>query len=154
MMSNFKNLQDFLFVMFLNQESTDLVLRHCCRPVLDRILVLILSKIFLLMIPISDFVGFVVVVVVWRVSTPGQTQTGLGPRVYPFTTPDCCTAWIRCWHLWFVHSEPRMPSLARLSKRFRAAGTNGRLDLSLTWPVSEDPLNRPCKIWSGSRDPR
>ena len=19
-----------------------------------------------------------------------------GPRVYPFTTPDCCTAWIRC----------------------------------------------------------
>ena len=26
-----------------------------------------------------------------------------------------------------------MPSLARLSKRFRAPGTNGRLDLSLTW---------------------
>ena len=25
-----------------------------------------------------------------------------------------------------------MPSLARLFKRFRAAGTNGRLDLSLT----------------------
>ena len=34
-----------------------------------------------------------------------------------------------------------MPSLARLSKRFRAAGTNGHLDLSLTWQVSEDPLN-------------
>ena len=50
------------------------------------------------------------------------------------------------FHLWFVHSETRMPSLARLSKRFRAAGTNGRLDLSLTWPVSEDPLKRPCKI--------
>ena len=32
-----------------------------------------------------------------EVSTPGQTQTGLGPRVYPFTTPGCCTAWIRCW---------------------------------------------------------
>ena len=31
-----------------------------------------------------------------------------------------------------------MPSLARLSKRFRTAGTNGRLDLSLTWRVSED----------------
>ena len=44
------------------------------------------------------------------------------------------------FHLLFVHSEARMPSLARLSKRFRAAGTNGRLDLSLTWPVSEDPL--------------
>ena len=36
--------------------------------------------------------GVVVVVVVRRASTPGQTQTGLGPRVYPFTTPDCCTA--------------------------------------------------------------
>ena len=33
-----------------------------------------------------------------------------------------------------------MPSPAKLSKRFRAADTNGRLDLSLTWPVSEDPL--------------
>ena len=50
------------------------------------------------------------------------------------------------FHLWFVHSEARMPRLARLSKRFRAAGTNGRLDLSLTWPVSEDLLKRPYKI--------
>ena len=58
------------------------------------------------------------------------------------------------FHLWFVHSEARMPSLARLSKSFRAAGTNGRPDLNLTWPVSKDPLKRQCKIWSGSRDPR
>ena len=58
------------------------------------------------------------------------------------------------FHLWFVHSETRMPSLARFSKRFRAAGTNGRLDLSLTWRVSEDPLKKPCKIWSRSKDPR
>ena len=58
------------------------------------------------------------------------------------------------FHLWLVHSVARMPSLARLSKRFRAPGTNGRLDLSLTWPLSEDPLKRPYKIWSGSRDPR
>ena len=50
------------------------------------------------------------------------------------------------FHLWFVHSEARMPSLARLSKRFRAAGTNGRLDLSLTWRVSEDPLKKPYRI--------
>ena len=28
------------------------------------------------------------------------------------------------FHLWFVHSEARMPSLARLSKRFRAASTS------------------------------
>ena len=58
------------------------------------------------------------------------------------------------FHLWFVHSEARMPRLAKLSKRFRAIGTKGRLDLSLTWRVSEDPLKRPYKIWSGSRDPR
>ena len=45
--------------------------------------------------------------------------------------------------LWFVHSEARMPSLARLSKRCRAPGTNGHLDLSLTWLVPEDPLKRP-----------
>ena len=50
------------------------------------------------------------------------------------------------FHLWFVYLEAQMPSLARLSKRFRAAGTNGRLDLSLTWRVSEDPLKRPYKI--------
>ena len=31
-----------------------------------------------------------------------------------------------------------MPSLARLFKTFYAAGTNGHLDLSLTWRVSED----------------
>ena len=36
------------------------------------------------------------------------------------------------FHLWFVHSEALMLKLAKLSKRFRAAGTNGRLDLSLT----------------------
>ena len=36
-----------------------------------------------------------------------------------------------------------MPSLARLSKRFRAADINRRLDLSLTLQVSEDPLKRP-----------
>ena len=57
-------------------------------------------------------------------------------------------------HLWFVHSETQMPSLARLSKRFRAADTNGRLDHSLTWRVSENPLKRPYKVWSGSRDLR
>ena len=50
------------------------------------------------------------------------------------------------FHLRFVHSEARMPSLARLSKKFRAPDTNGRLDLSLTWRVSEDPLKRPYKI--------
>ena len=34
------------------------------------------------------------------------------------------------FYLWFVHSEARLPSSARLFRRFRAAGANGRLDLS------------------------
>ena len=49
------------------------------------------------------------------------------------------------FHLWFVHSEARIPSLSTLFKRFRAAGTNGRLDLNLTWRVSEDPLKKPYR---------
>ena len=36
------------------------------------------------------------------------------------------------FHLWFFHLESWMPSLVRLSKRFRAAGTNKCLDLILT----------------------
>ena len=50
------------------------------------------------------------------------------------------------FHLWFFHSEARMPSPARLFKRFRSAGTNGRLDLSLSWQASEDPLKRPYEM--------
>ena len=45
------------------------------------------------------------------------------------------------FHLRFVHSEARMPSLARLSKRFRAAGTNGRLDLSKINANTKNALN-------------
>ena len=37
---------------------------------------------------------------------------------------------------------------------FRAAGTNGRLDFSLSWGTSRDPASWPCKIWSGFRVPR
>ena len=44
------------------------------------------------------------------------------------------------FHLWFVHSEAQMSSPARLFKRFRAAGTNGRLDLNLSWRASEAHL--------------
>ena len=72
--------------------------------------------------------------------------TGLAPL--PATKARSLEAFSQysVFYLWFIHSEARMPSLARLFKRFRAAGTNGRLDLSLTWQVSEDPLNRPYKI--------
>ena len=47
------------------------------------------------------------------------------------------------FHLRFVYSKARMPSPARLFKRFCAAGTNGRLDLNLSWRASEGLLNRP-----------
>ena len=47
-----------------------------------------------------------------------------------------------------------MPSPARFSKRFRAAGTNGHLDLSLSWRASEEPLKKSYEILSGSRDAR
>ena len=57
------------------------------------------------------------------------------------------------FHLWFVHSEAQMPSLASCPKNSMQLRTNRFLDLSHTWQVSEDPLKRPCKIWSGSRDP-
>ena len=50
------------------------------------------------------------------------------------------------FHLWFVHSEVRMPCLTRLFERFHAAGTNGLLDLNFSWRASEDPLKRPYKI--------
>ena len=52
------------------------------------------------------------------------------------------------FHSWFVYSvcKYRMPSPARLFKRFREAGTNESLDLNLSWRASEDPLKRPCKI--------
>ena len=72
--------------------------------------------------------------------------TGLAP--VPGTKARSLKAFLQysVFHLLFVYSEARMPSLARLSKRFHEAGTNGRLDLSLTWRVSEDPLKRSYKI--------
>ena len=95
----------------------------------------------------------------WNRPTPVRRQLSLTQAAWgkPIPTGLAPVSGTKAWsleafsqysvfHLTFVHSEARMPSLARLSKRFRAAGTNGRLDLSLTWPVSEDPLNRPYKI--------
>ena len=50
------------------------------------------------------------------------------------------------FHLYFVHSEARIPSPARLFKKFSAARTNGRLDFSLSWQATEDPRKRPYRI--------
>ena len=58
------------------------------------------------------------------------------------------------FHLWFAHLEARMPSRARLFKRFCAAGINERLNFNLSRRASEYPLDKPNKILSSSRDPR
>ena len=44
--------------------------------------------------------------------------------------------------------SPRMPSVGKSFDSFRAAGTNGRLDFSLSWGISGDPASGPGKIWS------
>ena len=36
-----------------------------------------------------------------KASTPGQTQIGVGPKVYSFTNPGCCTA-----RIGFCHAKP------------------------------------------------
>ena len=73
-------------------------------------------------------------------------QTGLAPVSGTKVRSLEAFSQYSAFHLRFVHSEARMPILARLFKRFHAAGTNGRLDLCLTLRVSEDQLKRPCKI--------
>ena len=95
----------------------------------------------------------------WNWPTPVRRRLSLTQAVRGKPIPKCLSpvsgtkarslevfSHYSVFHLWFVHSEARMPSLARLFKRFRAPGTNGRLDPSLTWRVSEDSLKRPCKI--------
>ena len=47
-----------------------------------------------------------------------------------------------------------MPSFDRSFNSFRASGTNGRLDFSLSGGTSGDPNSLPCKIWSESSVPR
>ena len=54
------------------------------------------------------------------------------------------------FHLCFVHCFTRMLSLNKLSNSFHAAGTNGRLDLSLSKCAFCCPTNCPCSTWSGS----
>ena len=86
----------------------------------------------------------------WNRSTPVRRQLSLtqAARVKPIPTglAQKHEAWKH------FHSTPfsicdlsiqKRGCLATLSKRFRAAGTNGRLELTLTWKVSEDPLKRP-----------
>ena len=43
-----------------------------------------------------------------------------------------------------------MSNLEKLSNSFHAAGTNGRLVLSIPWRASCCPTHCPCSTWSGS----
>ena len=58
------------------------------------------------------------------------TPTGLALVLYIKTRSLKIFSQFSVFQLWFLHSEARMPNLARLFKKFRAAGTNRRLDLS------------------------
>ena len=57
-------------------------------------------------------------------------------------------------HFVFVHWAARTSISERLSRDFRAAGTNERLDFNLSLRTSCDSCNWPCKMWSGSRELR
>ena len=98
-----------------------------------------------------------------RMESPHQfrrlslTQAARGKPIPTGLAPVCTKArsleapsQYSVFHLRFVLRGADAKS-GKVAKRFRAAGTNGRLDLSLTWQVSEDPLNRPQNMIS--RDP-
>ena len=72
-------------------------------------------------------------------------RPGTGPA-YKNTDPGYILKILRVPILWLFHSEARMPKSAKLFKRFRAAATNERLDLSLSWRASEDPLKKLYRI--------
>ena len=58
-------------------------------------------------------------------------------------------------HFMFVHWTVRLPISDRLFNSFRANGTNVRRDFSLFLLIFCDPRNKwPCKMWSGSKQPR
>ena len=54
------------------------------------------------------------------------------------------------FQLCFVHCFTGMSSSDKLFNSFHAAGTKGRLDLSLPWCASCCPTNCPCSTPSGS----
>ena len=54
------------------------------------------------------------------------------------------------FYVCFAHCFTRMSSVDKLSNSFHAAGTNGRLDLSLPKCASCFPTNCPCSTWLAS----
>ena len=57
-------------------------------------------------------------------------------------------------HVKFVHWAAWMPNSDKLCNSFRAAGTNGRLDLSLSLLLAFGSVSWPCKMQPGSKELR
>ena len=55
-------------------------------------------------------------------------------------------------HVKFVQWVARMPNSDRLCNSFRAAGTNGRLDFSLSLLAARGSVSCPRKMWPGSKE--
>ena len=55
-------------------------------------------------------------------------------------------------HVNFVHWAERMPDSDKLCNSFRAVGTNGCLDFSLSLLVACGSLSRSCRMWPGSKE--
>ena len=58
------------------------------------------------------------------------------------------------FHVNFVHWAARMPNSDKLCDSFRALGTNGRLDFSLSLLAACGSVTWPCRMWPGSKELR
>ena len=55
-------------------------------------------------------------------------------------------------HAKFVYGAARMPNSEKLCNSFRAAGTNGCLDFSLSLLAACGSVSWPCRTWPGSKE--
>ena len=52
----------------------------------------------------------------------------------------------------FIHWAARMPNSDKLCSSVRAAGTNERLDFSLSLLAAWGSVSCPCRMWPGSKE--
>ena len=55
-------------------------------------------------------------------------------------------------HVKFVHWAARMSNSGKLCNNFRAVGTNGGLDFSVSLLAAGDLITWPCRMWPGSKE--
>ena len=55
-------------------------------------------------------------------------------------------------HVKFVNWAALIPNSDKLCNSFRAAGTNGRLDFSLSLLAAHGSVTCPCRMWPGSKE--